>query len=91
MMFDVWLQHLFTIFFSNGVPSSMFSIKSGSMQGGVYSGWLFNLYANELILKLQDCGFICRLHGIFVSCILYANILLVSGSLIKLQLILKLF
>ena len=33
----------------------------------------------------------CRLHGIFLSCILYVDdILLVSGSLIKLKLMLNL-
>ena len=43
----------------------------------------FLIYINELILKLEESGLKCRLHGIFVGYIFYADdILLVSDSLI---------
>ena len=38
MMFVFWFQHLCAIFAWNGVSSSMFSVKSGVMQGGMCSG-----------------------------------------------------
>ena len=38
------------------VKSSVFIIKSGVRQGGVCSCLLFNLYVNELIVKLQESG-----------------------------------
>ena len=70
----------------------MFSVKNGVRQDGVFSGRLFNLYINELILKTDDIGLRCiYLHDIFVVCVLFADdILLLSGSLIKLQLVLNL-
>ena len=70
----------------------MFNVKSGVRQAGVCSCWLLNLYINKLILKIEDCGFGCRLRSIFEGCISYADdILLVAGSLIKLELMLNVF
>ena len=48
----------------NGVSFFMLSVKSGITHGGVCSGWLFNLYISESILKLEDNELGCRLHGI---------------------------
>ena len=41
----------------------MFVFKSGVRQGGMCSAWLFNLYINELTLKLKDSRLGCSLGG----------------------------
>ena len=55
-----------------GVLSSMYSVKSGVRKSGVCSGWLFNLYINELILKLEDSGldvdYIWYICGLYLVC-----------------------
>ena len=56
----------------------------------VCSCLLFNLYVNELIVKLQESGYGCKLWVVFAGSILYADdILLISSSLIKLQVMLE--
>ena len=45
---------------------STFSVKSDVRQGGVCFGWLFNLYINELILKLEDSWLGYRPHGLLL-------------------------
>ena len=80
-----WFKNLNAAVVWGNVKSSVFSIKSGVRQGGVCSCLLFNLYVNELIVKLQESGYGCKLWGVFASCILYTDdILLISSSLIKL-------
>ena len=62
MTFVFWFQHFCLEWFL----FSMFNTKSSVRQGGVCSGWLFNLCTNELISKFEDSGLECRLglHGI---------------------------
>jgi hypothetical protein len=63
-----------------------FNIKSGVRQGGVCSCWLFNVYVNELIIRLELSGLGCRVRCVYAGCVLYADdILLLSGSVMKLQ------
>ena len=66
VMLVFWVQHLCAIVVWNSVSFSMFSVKIGVKQCGVCSSWLFNVYINELILKLEDIGLGSRLHDIFV-------------------------
>ena len=66
-------------------------MKSGVRQGGVISCLLFNIYINELICKLKNSGNGCYASGVFTGCIFYADdVLLLSGSIIKLQKLLNL-
>ena len=59
---------------------------SGVRQGGICSCWLFNVYMRGLVKKLERSGFGCIMRGPYVGCVLYADdIMLLSGSLIKLQ------
>ena len=91
LLFMFWLQHLFAVVRWNGIDSVAFDIKSGVRQGGVCSAWIFNVYINDLIYILEDSGFGCHMHGLFVGCILYADdVLLMSGSVLKLQYMLDL-
>jgi hypothetical protein len=72
-----------------GVLSSVFSIKSGVRQGGVISPWFFNIYINDLIGRLRKSGYGCHLCNEFFGCLFFADdILLLSGSILHLQLML---
>ena len=92
MIFLFWFKNLSAAVVWGNLKSSVFSIKSGVRQGGVCSCLLFNLYVYELIGKLQESGYGCKLWGIFVGYILYADDkLLISSSLIKLQAMLEIY
>lgn len=74
----------------NGTYSSCVNVTSGVRQGGVLSPALFNLYVNCLIVALRKLDHGCHLHGMYVGCIMYADdLLLLSGSMIDLQLMLN--
>jgi hypothetical protein len=91
MLFVYWFKRLCAVVVWNNVVSSVFLVKSGVRQGGVCSCWFFNMYINELIIKLENSGFGCNLRGIYAGCVLYADdILLISGSIVKLQFMLDL-
>ena len=69
MIFLFWFQNLSAAVVWGNVKSSIFSIKSGVRQGRVCSCWMFNLYVNELIIKLEESGYGCKLWGVFAGCI----------------------
>ena len=71
MIFLFWFKNLCAAVVWGNVKSSVFSIKSGVRQGGVCSCLLFNLYVNELIVKLQESDYGCKLWGVFAGCIYY--------------------
>ena len=48
-------------------------INAGVPEGGMLSPLLLSVYMNNLIDKLEACGFGCRVHGLFVGCVLYAD------------------
>ena len=84
MIFLFWFKNLSAAVLWGNVKSSVFSIKCCVRQGGVCSCLLFNLYVNELIVKLQESDYGCKLWGVFAGCILYADdIWLISSSLKK--------
>jgi len=68
-----------------------FFMKSGVGQGRINSPWFFNVYINDLIVKLRNSGFGCYLAFVFIGCIYFADdILLLSGSILHLQCMLDL-
>ena len=70
--------------------SDMFCIKSGIRQGGINSPLFFNIFINELIVKLRNSGHGCYIADMFCGCIFFADdILLLSASLCRLQLMLN--
>ena len=69
----------------NGVYSNAFSVHSRVQQGSVLSPMLFNLYVNKIITCLETCGAGCYFVNYHVGCIMYANDLLLSGSVLRLQ------
>jgi len=50
--------------------SHVLVINAGVRQGGVLSPLLFSLYMDNLIDKLEACGYGRKVHGVYVGCIL---------------------
>lgn len=66
--------------------SSTFSIGNGTRQGGVLSPYLFSRYIRELIASVVDSGVGCKVNGITVNILAYADdIVLISPSWRALQ------
>jgi hypothetical protein len=84
-----WHLHLSGLVRWSGCLSGVFMIQSGIRQGGINSPGFFNIFINDLIVKLRNSGNGCYISDIFCGCILFADdILLLSASLRKLQLML---
>ena len=62
-----------------------FCIKGGVRQGGIISPRLFNVYINDLILRLRNSGFECYMFMEFVGSLFFADdMLLLSSSILHL-------
>ena len=53
----------------NGAYSDTFTSCNGVQQGGVLYPFLFNIYLEELLLKLEAQGLGCHRNGIVLYCI----------------------
>jgi len=70
--------------------SMCFSLICGVRQGGVLSPVLFAVYTDDLIVKLTKANLGCCIGNVSFCCLFYADdIVLLSGSLYKLQLMLN--
>ena len=68
----------------------VFDVKRGVRQGGINSPWFFNVYINELKSRLRNSGVGCCIYYVFIGCIFFAdNMLLLSGSILHLQILLN--
>jgi len=66
--------------------SRVFHICADVRQGGILSPQLFAVYIDGVIRKLELSGCGCRLHGLFVGCILYDDdIILLAQTVSDLQ------
>jgi len=85
-----WYSKLsFTVRWNNAV-SDPFGAGSGVRQGCCLSPAIFNVFINVLIVQLKKLNIVCRMSGIFVGCLLYADdIILLSPSVTGLQEMLK--
>jgi len=73
----------------NGAISQQFAVRSGMRKGSCLYPAIFNVYMNNFILELRklNCG--CHVNGMFLSCLFYADdILLLSPSIKGLQMML---
>lgn len=57
----------------NKVTSSSFSVSNGVKQGAILSPILFNIYTNDLLLKLKNSGFGCYIGQEFTGAFAYAD------------------
>ena len=62
-----WHLHLKGLVRWNGCFSCIFEIKSGIRQGGINSPGFFNVFINDLIVKLRYSGYGCYIFDIFVD------------------------
>ena len=66
--------------------SNAFLVVAGVRQGGVLSPTLFAIYMDYLIYKLVKSEFGCKVNGIYLGCLLYADdIILLSQSVTTMQ------
>ena len=64
----------------------MVQLTHGVRQGGVLSPIFFSIYVDEMLLNLNHSGAGCRLAGVPVAALMYADdILLISASVTHLQ------
>lgn len=70
--------------------SEPFSVSNGVKQGGVLSPILFNLYLDELLVKLNKSGMGCHIGHIYAGVFAYADdILLLAPTITSLKIMLN--
>jgi len=81
-----WYSKLYSCVHWNGVFSDFFKVSCGVRPGGILSPILFNLYVDDLIELLRECGYGCYVSKTFIGCIMYADdLILVSSTISGLQ------
>ena len=85
MLYD-WFRSSVSCVRWQGYLSYWFPIKVGVRQGGILSPLFFNVYLDILYQRLKQSGVGCFLYGLFASCLLDADdILLISCPCIAMQ------
>jgi len=70
------------VYRGNGVSSQSFNVFCGVRKGGVLSPFLFNIYVDDLITRLESVDADCNVCGIFFGSIMYADDLLLLSALV---------
>ena len=55
------------------VVSSNFSVSNGIRQGGILSPLMYNIYTDDLNMKLNECKVGCQMGGVFINHLSYAD------------------
>ena len=72
------------------VLSDHFTVSNGVRQGGILSPYLFNMYMDDLSVKLNSCNTGCVFNNLRINHVMYADDLVVfSPSVCGLKLLLK--
>jgi hypothetical protein len=81
-----WFQIYVTCVRFGSAVSSFVSLDSGVRQGGVLSPLLFAIYVDDVIRKIENSEFCCKIRFTCVSLIMYADdLLILSPSVTLLQ------
>lgn len=81
-----WFDKCFTCVKWNSVFSDMFKLNCGIRQGGVLSPYMFAIYIDDIVHKVETAGTGCYLGLICFSIFLYADdMLLLAPSISSLQ------
>ena len=67
----------------NGILSERFQMKNGIKQGSVLSPFLFSLYLDCLLMKLNNCGVGCHISSRSVNALAYADDLVLIGPTVN--------
>ena len=62
-----------------GVYSSSFTVTNGVRQGGILSSYLFNVYVDDLSVKLNSCHVGCYYSGGCINHLMYADDLVIMS------------
>ena len=81
----IYIVRLLAFWYSNqllcvrwaGMTSASFRMTNGVRQGGILSPYLFNLYMNDLSVKLSKCNTGCYIGDTSINHIMYADDLVV--------------
>ena len=66
--------------------SMPFDVRSGVRHCSALSPAIFNIFINEIIIKLREVNTGCTINGVFVGCIMYADdLILISATVNGLQ------
>ena len=68
-----WMSNLTSQCRWQGFLSDSYAVTSGVKQGGVLSPIFFNVYINDLILKLKNAGCGCYINKKFFGAIMFAD------------------
>jgi len=89
ILLETWFSLSMTCMKWCNIFSTWFSISCGIRQGVVLSPYLFAIYIDSLVHKVQSCGYGSYVRHTCVSILLYADdILLLASSVSLLQLLL---
>ena len=90
VMFKFWFQHTYGIIYWKGCVSQVLYIRSDVKQVSICSPRLFNVYINDLIIRLKNSRLGYYVFGEYTGCILYGDdIVLLSAFVRQLQVMLS--
>lgn len=76
-----WYGKVFACVKWGACLSKLVQLATGVRQGGVLSPVLFTIYVNDIISRLEDSRYGCRVDGRYVGILMYADdLLLISAS-----------
>ena len=87
---ECWFNKSFTSIKWGNSHSRLISLSNGVRQGSILSPFLFSVYTNDILVKLQNSKLGCHINFINFNAFMYADdVLLLSLSLADLQQMLR--